>query len=268
MARSAAAATGVALVGLGVRGAVSDPSGGNSFADARTGLLLEGTRYETPVYIREGSESGPTAVVVGGLHGDEVAGYRAAERIADWTFDAGTVIVLPRANRVAIERGTRHGNGGDLNRQFPPDGEPTTKLARAIWDLVSRHDPDVVLDLHESQGIYRVHADLVGQVLFPTVAGDAPAHANEVVTLLNREVVPWYMPFHDYRRGNDLHGTAPLLVHKVVADLGRPGYIVETTDYLLDVETRSRWEARAAGELLARHDLSPRGEGVPAEVSN
>lgn len=267
LARSAAGATGAALVGLGVRGAVSDPSAVDSLGDARAGLLLEGTDHETPIYVREGAEPGPTAVVIGGLHGDEVAGYRAAERVAGWEFEAGTVVALPRANRVAIERGDRHGVGGDLNRQFPPGGRPGTDLARAIWEFVAGHDPDVVLDLHESQGIYGVHAGLVGQVLFPGAVGDAPAHADEVVALLNEEVVPWYMPFHDYHRGNDLRGTAPLLAHKVVADLGRPSYIVETTDYLLDVETRSRWSARGAAELLARHGLRPRGDGVPAEVS-
>lgn len=267
LARSAAAATGAALAGLGVRGAVSDPPAGGAPGGNPAGMLLEGTRYETPIYAREGSESGPTAVVVGGLHGDEVAGYRAAERVARWRFDAGTVVVLPRANRPAIRRGTRHGVGGDLNRKFPPGEAPTTRLARAIWEFVQARDPDVVLDLHESEGIYGVHPGLVGQALFPTAVGDAPAHADEVIGVLNEEVVPWYMPLHDYRRGNDLRGTAPLLGHKVAADLELPGYIVETVEFMLDIETRTRWEARAAAELLARHGLRPRGDGVPSEVT-
>jgi predicted deacylase len=33
----------------------------------------EGTRYQTPFFIKTGPQSGPTVVVVGGLHGDETA---------------------------------------------------------------------------------------------------------------------------------------------------------------------------------------------------
>lgn len=268
LARSAAGVTGAALVGLGVQSAVSNPGRPPDIPDSvEERVLLQGTPHETSIYVRE-TGSGPTVVVIGGLHGDEVAGFRTAEQVAHWEIEGGNLVVLPRANRIAIERGERHGTDGDLNRQFPPGEEPGTALARAIWALVERHDPALVLDLHESQGIYRLHAGLVGQVLFPTAHGNAPAHADEVVTTLNREVVPWHMPFHDYKRGNVLRGTAPLLIHKVAADLGRPGYIVETTDFLLDIDERIRWEARATAELLTRHGFVPRGPSIPDEVIN
>lgn len=218
--------------------------------------LLSGTQYATPVYDIKRSNSGPTAIVVGGMHGDEHAGYRTAENVAQWSFDAGRMIVLPRANRPAIERDERHGVGGDLNRAFPPNGEPKTKLARAIWDkVVTRFEPDLLLDLHSSKGIYGVHPDFVGQSIYPTVAGDAQQHAQNTIVYLNETFVPWHMPYHDFKRGNVMDEDRPMLAHKVGGDLSKPAYIVETAKFLTDLDTRIEWTAEAARKLLSLHGI-------------
>jgi uncharacterized protein len=222
--------------------------------------ILPGTKYETEVFVREGTNDGPTAVVVGGIHGDEQCGYRAAGDIAGWQIDRGNLVVLPKANRVAIRNNRREGEHGDLNRQFPTGSEPETELARAIWNVVERHDPDMVLDLHRSVGIYGYHQSSVGQVIWPTDAGNASEYAKRTAAELNGTVVPWYMPFHEYRRGGELDGSRPMLVHKVAGELDRPGYIVETTEFLLDADTRVRWERAAATALLARHGIEQRGD--------
>lgn len=203
----------------------------------------------------EGASDGPTALLVGGMHGDEPSGYLAAERLLERPVEVGRLVVLPRANRVAIERDTREGASGDLNRQFPPGDEPTTDLARAIWDLVEHHEPDVTANLHSSKGIYRVHTRSVGQAIFPTEAGDARSIAAAVVETLNDEVVPWYMPLHEFRRATALGGTAPLFAHKVGGDAGTPAYIVEVTKFLLDARTGARWTERGVAELLAHHGV-------------
>ncbi|WP_267643088.1 succinylglutamate desuccinylase/aspartoacylase family protein [Haloarchaeobius amylolyticus] len=251
------AATAVGFGGLGGFGgrdetmATAQPA-----ADDRTrGTLLPGTTYETPVVTIDGGQPGPTAVVVGGLHGDERSGYRAAGAVAEWSFEAGTVVVLPRANQPAIRRGTRENDNGDLNRQFTPGEEPATKLARAIWSLVEEHDPDVVLDLHRSRGIYRLHPRNVGQAIFPTAAGDATANAEATCTHLNETQVPWSMPLHDFTTGPAMGGGSPLLAHKVGAELGTPAYVVETTTFLTDLGTRVDWTTAAAEHLLAQHGL-------------
>lgn len=224
--------------------------------------IMTGTERETDVYVIDGRRDGPTALVVGGMHGDEECGFLAAEDVATWRFDAGTVVVLPRANRLAIERARRTAaDGVDLNRQFPTGEEPTTALAREIWGVVERHDPDVALDLHRSKGIYRVHAGFVGQTVFPTDAGGAPGRAADAVESVNGSVVPWYLPLHAYRRGGSLTGRAPMLIHKVAGDLNRAGYLVETTDFMLARRTRVRWQRAVAERLLADHGLARRGEG-------
>lgn len=256
-------AGGTAIAALGL-GAGTVPTGTSEAATGRpdpTDTLLPGTEHETPVYTIEGERDGPTALVVGGMHGDERSGYLAAEAMLEWSIDAGRVVVLPRANGVAIRRDSRDGASGDLNRQFPPGAEPTTELARAIWSLVERESPDVVVNLHSSKGIYRTHAEFVGQAIFPTAAGEAAPVAEAVVRTLNDAVVPWYMPMHGFSVGNSLSGTAPLLAHKVGGDLGRPAYIVEVTEFLLDAQAGARWTERAAEELLARHGIERTGGG-------
>lgn len=253
MRRRSVLAAGAALAGFGVvgtrpdRAAVTPPE--------PVGTILPGTRHETPVYALEGEEAGPTAVVVGGVHGDERSGYLAAERVLGWSIDAGRLVVIPRANQVAIRRNTREGVGGDLNRQFTPGEEPGTRLARALWERVADTSPDVVVNLHSSKGIYGFHPEFVGQALFPSEVGDAVQYAEQVVGLLNDEVVPWHMLYHDFSVGNVVRGSAPLLAHKVNADLERPAYIVEVTKFLLDAETGARWTERAVAELLDRHGL-------------
>lgn len=249
---------------VAVRGSAS---GSPEEGDGRpANTLLPGTPHETGVYVASGTTPGPTALVVGGIHGDERPGYRAAERFVDVDPARGTVIVVPRANRVAIEAGTRTGEHGDLNRKFPTGTRPTTSLARAIWGVVERRDPDVVVDLHRSVGLYAYHDASVGQAVFPTDAGDAPDVAAAVVETLNEEVVPWSMPLHDFRRGNLLTGTRPMLVHKVAGDRSRPGYIVETTRFLVDTGTQTEWAARAAVALLAGHGVDY-GASSPVDSS-
>ncbi|WP_435153474.1 M99 family carboxypeptidase catalytic domain-containing protein [Haladaptatus sp. DFWS20] len=219
--------------------------------------ILSGTKHETEVFVRNRGD-GPTALVVGGMHGDEKSGYRAATAITRWQVSGGTLVVLPKANQAAIRANRREGENGDLNRKFPTGETPETELARAIWGVVSRHDPDVLLDLHRSIGIYGYHESSVGQVIWPTDAGRASDHAKRTAERLNDAVVPWSMPLHEFRLGGEITGSRPMLVHKFAGDLGRPGYIFETTAFLLDLGTRVRWTKRAAEELLSHHGIERR----------
>ena len=243
-------------------------AGGGASAERSTGdadeRILPGTKYATDVFVRDAPDPGPTVMVFGGMHGDEPSGVRAARRVAEWSFGRGTVVVVPRANAVAIRHDRRDGEHGDLNRQFPAGDTPTTRLARALWGAVARYDPDVVLDLHRSRGLYGAHQRYVGQAVFPTDADDAVSRTDAALAAVNEAVVPWYMPFHKYDRGSTLRGGVPMLVHKVGADLNRAGYIVETTEYLLDLRTRIEWTSRVAAALLEQHGVEPRTEGATA----
>lgn len=257
--RGGAAGAGAAVGGfvLGAASAASGTATGSTPDPA--GTIMAGTPHETPVYVLEGDADGPTAVAVGGIHGDERSGIRAAERLLSWDVAAGRLVVVPRANRVAVRRGTREGEHGDLNRQFTPGERPATDLARALWDRIVAADPDVVATLQSSKGLYGTHPDFVGQAVFPTAAGEAVPVAEAAVAAVNDAVVPWYMPLHDFEVGHPLGGRAPLLCHKVGGDLGRAAHIVETTEYLVDVDRGARWTERLAAELFAGHGLERAG---------
>ena len=263
MKRRRLLAAGAGVVGTSVLGTAAGWAASRSVdrttpepsdeVDVTVSHVMEGTDRETPVYELDSGESGPTAMVFGGVHGNEVSGYRAAEEMVGWSIDSGTLVVVPWANVVAIDADERRGPGGDLNRQFPPGEEPTTELARALWDVVTERDPDAVLDLHRSRGILGTHAQWVGQAVYPTAEGMADAEA--VVEAVNEEVVPATMPFHEFLVSGPLSGNAPLLIHKVGGELGRPGYIIETTPVLMDLDRQVEWTLEIAGRLLERHGV-------------
>ncbi len=155
-------------------------------------------------------------MVVGGMHGDEANGYTAAGKIKDWSIDAGKLVVLPEANKNAIRSTNRiYNDGTDLNRQFPTGEEPTTSLAREIWDVVVMEDIDFLFDLHSSYGIYNSGDGGVGQGIFSTQAGGATSYRKELVSYLNANYIS--NSTYDYSGATSSDGSSPMLKHKVGA---------------------------------------------------
>jgi len=104
------------------------------------------------VSIRNGE--GPTLLVLGGTHGDEVDGPVVAMRLARELQPAdirGSVIIVPALNYAAVEACQRGApaDGKDLNRCFPgrADGSLADIVAHYV-DGVLLPRSDVVIDLH------------------------------------------------------------------------------------------------------------------------
>ena len=132
--------------------------------------IMEGTTLETEVYVFTSSIEGPTIFITGGTHGDEVAGWKAADKLITEEYYKnfiGKVIVIPHLNKLACELEQRYPgvsssgkyNGetySDLNRAFPgrADGTLIERLAYAICEEVKKYNPKYVVDLHESRGSY------------------------------------------------------------------------------------------------------------------
>ena len=136
-----------------------------SVAQTQTaGVLMRGTRFQTPYFVKTGASSGPTIVVVGGVHGDETAGYLAARQLKNWTVQSGTLVVVPDANVPAIKANRRF-VGRNMNALFPGNssGDGNQRLAFEIWDLIKKSKPDLLLTLHESRGFYRENRARYGQ---------------------------------------------------------------------------------------------------------
>ncbi|PCR89641.1 PKD domain-containing protein [Natrinema ejinorense] len=264
-----AATAGCTLISTSVASVVGNTAQNDGEGVNRDSILVrEGTDEETTVSVTTGGADGPTAVVVGGMHGNEVAGYAAAGRIADLTIDAGTLVTVPEANAVAIERGTRNDDEGtNLNRQFPEGETPDTRLARELWDVVSESDPDILIDLHESTGIYAGDpADGVGQAIFHSSGDEAADAATDAADFVTRNHVddpalafqtgPFSKPDTD---------PAGLLAHKAARDLDADGFLAETLSTGVELETRVQWHTAIVERLLEDELLLDADDGSPSE---
>ncbi len=235
-----------------VAGADSSEESGSDLS-RHSSQIFEGTDHETTVYRTVANADGPTVLVIGGIHGNEVAGYEAASAISEWEIDAGTLVTIPHANAEAVERQTRTDDDGvDLNRQFPEDKEPTTDLARELWNVVDDYDPDVVIDLHESIGIYAGGpVDGVGQAIFHSDSTETATDAEQAADTVNRNHVD--EPGFEFKTdtfAKPENEPSGLLVHKAARDLNAQSFLIETLSRGPDLETRIHWHTRLVTNLI------------------
>ncbi|MFP4177381.1 MAG: succinylglutamate desuccinylase/aspartoacylase family protein [Acholeplasmataceae bacterium] len=120
---------------------------------------LEDSEDRFTVYTFDTDVEGPTFFIIGGIHGDERAGWMAAQEMLTHDFRRGTVHILPIANRLATVQDPPRRNApgrADLNRAFPgdADGSALDRLAHALFAVIAQKEPDIVLDLHESLESY------------------------------------------------------------------------------------------------------------------
>lgn len=218
--------------------------------------IRNGTAEETLVYRRRSGTGGPTVFVVGGVHGNEEAGYRTATRATEWSVDDGTLVVLPRANRPAIEQGRRFGRDNrDLNRQFTLGGPPTSPLARAIWATVRRHDPDVLVDMHVSAGLLARDTGYVGQAVFHSDHDSIASRVGDVVSYLNRNVVPESRSDYEYLVDRMDGNPEGMLATKAARDADVPACIYEVTDSGLQRETQVAWTSSFLRRMVGSYGV-------------
>ncbi|MFH5797978.1 PKD domain-containing protein [Haladaptatus sp. CMAA 1911] len=249
------------LLGLGVT-ATSGQSETTVSRDSFT--IRSGTDQETTVFVTSAEESGPTVMVVGGMHGNENGGYEAAGDVAEWDIQRGTLVTIPKANAAAVEEDSRIASGGvDLNRQFPTGEEPETELARAIWDIVERYEPGTVIDLHESVDIY--DGDMiggVGQTIFSSWDEAATDDAKAAVSYVNENFVSrdgyefTVDPFSS--SSNEPTG---LLTHKAARDTDAVGFLVEATSKDTPLEKRVQWHTEIVQQLVEEEVLTSSDDG-------
>lgn len=240
------------IISIGSGSAAADP--GQAEVIRRRYTLLEGTEQATPLYLISSGEPGPTGLIIGGMHGDEEAGYLTAERLAHrLDIDRGRLLIIPKADKVAVERGTRSGPNGNLNRQFPIGETPTTDLAQAIWFVVRLSDPDIFLNLHESRGIYQREPEGVGQAIFYS-PGEAGL-ANSAAEYVNENCVE--EPRYSFRTGcivGEQGEPSGLFTSKVAYDLNKDGFLIETYEGL-PLEKRMTFMSVIVNQFLDRRNF-------------
>lgn len=114
--------------------------------------LPTGTLIEIPVYIFNGDQLGPTILLQGGLHGDEVNSIELVRRMLidkSYQIHRGCVIVVPLLNVFGFLNMSRDMHGKDVNRSFP--GSKTGSLAsRMAYYLMKEitNNVDFAIDFH------------------------------------------------------------------------------------------------------------------------
>ncbi len=109
--------------------------GENKVVKIPIGSLPTGTPIKIPVYIFNGKEKGPTILIQGGLHGDEINGVEICKRmlVNDYfiNLNKGCVIVIPILNVYGFIHFSRElPDGKDVNRSYP--GSKQGSLASRI----------------------------------------------------------------------------------------------------------------------------------------
>ncbi len=133
-------------------------------------VLCEGKDTATTVYHIKSENPGPVLYIIGGVHGDEQAGWYTATLMRNVTISCGELYVLCCANQTGAKNHSRMVNGAtDLNRVFPgkADGNDAEQLAYAIYSDVEAKNPEFVFDLHEAL-IYTEGRDCLGSTLIFT----------------------------------------------------------------------------------------------------
>lgn len=205
------------------------------------------------VFSMDSGVEGPTALVVGGVHGDEEAGYLAAEQMLEWEPEAGRLVVLPRANPVAIAHESRSTDYGNLNRNFLAELGPVTPLAEAVWGIVEQTDPDAVLALHESRGIYD-SSSAVGQAVFHSPSEMATDAARMGIDRANQTIRRRSLMFDLGPISPPSTAPSGLLTEKTTYSAGLPSFIVETYEGV-SLDARIKWQKRTTRGILDYFDL-------------
>lgn len=111
------------------------------------------TKIEVPVIIERAKESGPTILITGGIHGDEINGVEIVRQLVAKGYhkpQKGMVICIPVVNIFGFLNQTRQfPDGRDLNRVFP--GSKRGSLASIFaYHLMKEIVPlaDYCLDFH------------------------------------------------------------------------------------------------------------------------
>ncbi len=111
------------------------------------------TKIEVPVIVQRGKMDGPSILITGGIHGNEINGVEIVRQLVSNKYnipEKGTIICIPVVNVFGfLNQKRQFPDGRDLNRVFP--GSPRGSLAsRFAYTIVQEIAPlvDYCIDYH------------------------------------------------------------------------------------------------------------------------
>jgi predicted deacylase len=114
--------------------------------------LPTGTLIEIPVYVFNSNQLGPTILLQGGLHGDEVNSVALIRRMLidkRYKVQRGCVVVVPLLNVFGFLNLSRDMHGKDVNRSFPGSkrGSLASRMAYYLMKEIVENI-DFAIDYH------------------------------------------------------------------------------------------------------------------------
>lgn len=132
--------------------------GEESIIKLDVGRLHSGARIVINLFVYRSLQPGPTALILGGVHGDEINGIEIVRRAIDSglfrNLISGSVIAIPLVNVYGFINFSRDvPDGKDVNRNFP--GSQRGSLASRVAHLIARTVLPIsqfVVDFHTGGG--------------------------------------------------------------------------------------------------------------------
>ena len=232
---------------------LSIPLKAEAAASVQVKKIASGTKFETNLYVIKSGKPGPVVLIVGGVHGNETAGYKAALKVCSYRPTRGTLLVIPKANVLAIKAGNRKASGQiDLNRAFPSTkyGSADGTLAKSILNVIKDYDVDWVMDMHEGYDYTKsTSSSSVGQSLIYYPSSSTKTIGSRIVYNLNKYISLNRKEFTllRYPAKGSISRTAAVTV-------GARSFIFETC-WKQSLDTRVNYQLKAANMLLSYLDM-------------
>ena len=92
-------------------------------------------------------------MLIGGIHGNEMGAYKAADMLINATLQKGELLIIPRSNFTSILADVR-GYNGDMNRKFAyiSKKDPDYHYVELLKSAILEYKPDVLISMHDGYG--------------------------------------------------------------------------------------------------------------------
>ena len=102
---------------------------------------------------KKGKHSKFKVMLIGGIHGNEMGAYKAADMLIDATVEEGELLIIPRSNFTSVLANVR-GYNGDMNRKFEKISkkDPDFYYVELLKSAILHYKPDVLISMHDGYG--------------------------------------------------------------------------------------------------------------------
>ncbi len=162
---------------------------------------LKGTHLDTPIFYMESGKPGATFLVIGGTHGQEIAGYMAATVLIENSESIkGRLILIPFANRSAMSVQDNRKRIPRFHSILSRSGKRYLPYGDRLTDLVDQGSPDPEAFIHPS-GHVRKKGEEARNLnrVYPGKEDGTPTQqlAYGIMELIRREKVDLSLDLHE-----------------------------------------------------------------------